>query len=612
MAVSFDDLIPKNASGGISFDDLTPQAAAAPQQSFSQQSASYTAGNPEGVALPKTPSGLVNTVAQKTSEVLTDPRSMFGLRQLEQGKDAVKGAVQGVISDVVRSPNNMNPAVRATLGTAASMATDVAPFSPTEMASTVVGPLMGGGQAKSLAAKGDEFANRYMETPNSVGLPRLNKGEQPLGQETLHSIPEFEGGPATKAYAQAKQLLNETETKVRELLSKLKSDATTPDAPVQGPQNKPLALEYNPGTKTVIQLPNEIPSSSGAIPLREGPQDAVRWTGEYGESSSGLAQKKTPQVVGEYGTTPVERGATSENYVLDEFGVPVKKKTSVDPNLGYRGSEGGTRRIEGEASYTMQPERDALGAPMQENTPPDPLGGPWIPKGGTRQIEPTPFMPESVGQTTTPKIGSGLRELGKEVPSNPYPKKGPVLDLKVARDAVEELAQSKEADGLASAARQIRSWAKNYFDKKPDFVDMEAGRVIRSNLDTNTPHDVERMAPVAEAMLKTADNFRGQLAKNSPELAALMRREKNLIDIMENFQNKAQKGYASTGWNWRKPVESVPKLRSNWGAAQAAKEGADFINNPRGQAEYSAGGASLQKPFSQAIEDRRKKERGQR
>ena len=221
--MDFNDLIPQKKNNGLSFNDLIPQK----EPTVTDKIGSFVNASPTGVPVPAA-SGPVGAVAQKTSEVLTDPRSMFGLRQLEDAKNTVKGSVQNVISDVVRSPNNMNPTARAALGTAASMAVDAAPFSPTEFGNYAFGPLKSEFVAQGLENKAGQFANRYMDTTPSVGGPRLDKGKLPLGEETLKNIPEFSGGGPTKAYAQAKQLFSETENKVHELLNKMGSAKPEP------------------------------------------------------------------------------------------------------------------------------------------------------------------------------------------------------------------------------------------------------------------------------------------------------------------------------------------------------------------------------------------------
>lgn len=172
---------------------------------------------------------------------LNPAKPQSGLMGLEGAGNKVKNAVQESISNIVSSPiASQYPTTKAVLGTAASLGTSFAPFTPSEfggyVAGSIVNKLGPAYKAQQLEKSAIEKANRYYNAPASVYGPRLDKGKPTIGEASLR-IPELTETNPIKQYHQAKQIMDSAESQIDDVLSRMDTQSSVPSGDPLMPGN---------------------------------------------------------------------------------------------------------------------------------------------------------------------------------------------------------------------------------------------------------------------------------------------------------------------------------------------------------------------------------------
>src|SRR3990167_9355809 len=183
-----------------------------------------TAGQSDGIQSPTPSTGIgkiasgISTLARETSPLTSTPG-----RFLESKGKKTKDAVNSIISNLVSSPfQGGGKAIlgRAALGTAASVATDYAPFTPQEIAITLGGAVLPAGISAATRGIQKSSVNRALQVPKQIREGRLLKGEPTVGEEFL-SFDEFTTGDKNEIFGKASAGIKRLGAKVRAKINEI-------------------------------------------------------------------------------------------------------------------------------------------------------------------------------------------------------------------------------------------------------------------------------------------------------------------------------------------------------------------------------------------------------
>ena len=183
-----------------------------------------TAGQSDGIQSPTPSTGIgkiasgISTLARETSPLTSTPG-----RFLESKGKKTKDAVNSIISNLVSSPfQGVDKAIigRAALGTAASIATDLAPFTPQEMSIAMGSESLPVGISAATRGFQKSSVNRALQVPKQIREGRLLKGEPTVGEEFL-SFDEFTTGNKNEIFGKASAGIKRLGAKVRAKINEI-------------------------------------------------------------------------------------------------------------------------------------------------------------------------------------------------------------------------------------------------------------------------------------------------------------------------------------------------------------------------------------------------------